>query len=777
MLELIFRGFFEWIYGLLVEIWEFIADGLLDIMSLDFAYLQTHVPIIPQMSQLLLAVGWALLLGNLVFQALKSMAAGLGFEGEDPKLLFSRTFVFAFLLMASPQICRIGLDLTSNIMDLLSIPDATNVGLVDVGIFGSLTAAWIMAIICSVIVMFKVLGLVIEVAERYVILAMLTITAPLAFAMGGSKNTASIFSGWCRMFGSMCLLMVTNLVCCKMLFSVVSTVPSGLDVLPWMVLIFAIVKVAKKSDAIITRIGLNPAITGGGRSLLGILATTVVHSVVSQAVKGIGGGGGGSGGGMSVKVPISGTGFFTRFFGGGGQSSSRTFSGGRSGSGSFGGSRGGGRSFGGGGRYSSRSSTQQSTDGGSGFNSDSGTSRGGGRYGPWSSAQPSADGGSGFNSGRGTSRGGGRYSPRSSGSAGGGYTYQNTSQQNTSSQNASQQTSSTVHGGGRQSSVRQEYAFHSSAQPSAGKGSAFNSGRETSRSGGWSSQTRRSSVPPGTHRSPSHVPPAGSTPQVSGTLDTHSPSGQSGASVSKQPDSPRPGTAGTPASRIGAIDSIRSHPGAAGTGASSTRSTHTTSRIVSGGTVNNSAQINVTAGRGASGTTAPRQPHPGGSAVSASQHEPGKGRSIKRENTGAGPKTPAVPAPGSSQPGPAGTAARSTHRPSGSAPRPSRNTPPATTASPAGNTSSGTVRQERASGSSRASVSGTTPGPAKQENRKPTTPTSPSMKGGSPTSRPGPAGTARTGQRAAGTKQPVAHSSKRANPVHRSSGKGGSGHG
>ena len=696
MLELIFRGFFEWIYGLLVEIWEFIADGLLDIMSLDFAYLQTHVPIIPQMSQLLLAVGWALLLGNLVFQALKSMAAGLGFEGEDPKLLFSRTFVFAFLLMASPQICRIGLDLTSNIMDLLSIPDATNVGLVDEGIFGSLTAAWIMAIICSVIVMFKVLGLVIEVAERYVILAMLTITAPLAFAMGGSKNTASIFSGWCRMFGSMCLLMVTNLVCCKMLFSVVSTVPSGLDVLPWMVLIFAIVKVAKKSDAIITRIGLNPAITGGGRSLLGILATTVVHSVVSQAVKGIAGGGGGSGGGMSVKVPISGTGFFTQFFGGsggGGQSGSRTFSGGRSGSGSFGGSRGGGRS-------SSQFSSQPSTDGGSGFNSDSGTSRGGGRYGPWSSAQPYAGGGSGFVS-----------------------------------------------------------------------GSRANIG------GGQNSQTRRSSVPPGTHRSPSHVPPAGSTPQVSGTLDTHSPSGQSGASVSKQPDSLRPGTAGTPASRIGAIDSIRSHPGAAGTGASSTRSTHTTSRIVSGGTVNNSTQANVTADRGTSGTAAPYQPRPDGSAVSASRHEPGKGRSTKRENTGAVPKTPAVPAPGSSQPGPAGTAARSTHRPSGSAPRPGRNTPPAAAASPAGGTSSNTVRQERASGSSRASVSGTTPGPARQENRKPTTPTSPSMKEGSPTSRPGPAGTARTGQRASGTKQPAAHSSKRANPVHRSSGKGGCGHG
>lgn len=55
------------------------------------------------MAQVLMAAGWALLLGNLVFQALKSMAAGLGFEGEDPRLLFAHTFVFAFLLLASPR--------------------------------------------------------------------------------------------------------------------------------------------------------------------------------------------------------------------------------------------------------------------------------------------------------------------------------------------------------------------------------------------------------------------------------------------------------------------------------------------------------------------------------------------------------------------------------------------------------------------------------------------------------------------------------------------------
>ena len=229
-------------------------------------------------------------IGNLVFQALKSMAVGLGFEGEDPKLLFTRTFVFAFLLMASPQICEVGLSLTARIIELLEIPDAIDVTLVDEGAFGSLNAAWLLVIIFGLIIMFKVFRLLLEIAERYVILAVLTMTAPLAFAMGGSKSTSEIFGGWCRMFGSMCTLMVTNVIFFKMLLSVLANVPSGLDIIPWIVLVLTIVKVARKADAIITRIGLNPAITGDslGRGFPGTLTYMVMRSATSHITKTIG---------------------------------------------------------------------------------------------------------------------------------------------------------------------------------------------------------------------------------------------------------------------------------------------------------------------------------------------------------------------------------------------------------------------------------------------------------------------------------------------------------
>lgn len=286
LLEFLFQGFFEWVYGLILEIWNYFSSSLLNVMSLDFAYLKSHIPVMGDIQQVILAVGWALLLGNLVFQALRSMASGLGFEGEDPKLLFARTFVFGFLLLASPQICETVLGITSSVISLIELPDAINVQLVDGSVIGVFTASWILVIIFDLITMFMVLSLLLEVAERYMVLAMLTVMAPLAFAMGGSKSTSEIFAGWCRMFGSMCFLMATNIVFFKMLLSVVSTVPSFPDVFLWMVLIISIVKVAKKADEIITRIGLNPAITGNRSTLPGVIAYTVFRTAMSMVTKG-----------------------------------------------------------------------------------------------------------------------------------------------------------------------------------------------------------------------------------------------------------------------------------------------------------------------------------------------------------------------------------------------------------------------------------------------------------------------------------------------------------
>ena len=114
----------------------------------------------------------------------------------------------------------------------------------------------------NIVIQWQLIRLFFEVAERYVILCVLTYCAPLAFAMGGSKSTGDIFRGWLRMFASMCVLMVFNLMFVKLVLSALSTDPNGAAIIPWAMLVVGIVRMAKKMDGIILRIGLNPALTG-----------------------------------------------------------------------------------------------------------------------------------------------------------------------------------------------------------------------------------------------------------------------------------------------------------------------------------------------------------------------------------------------------------------------------------------------------------------------------------------------------------------------------------
>lgn len=256
---------------------------------MDLSYFRQVAPVTDDILSIVIAVGWALLLGNLVFQAMKSMVIGLGFEGEDPKLLFTRTFVFAFLLLVSQQICEIGLWISAQVIKMLQIPSSVTITIPDENNF-SIGASWLLIIIVGLVVMWQFVKLCFEVAERYVVTAILVLMAPLAFGMGGSKNTEDIFKGWCRMFGSMCVMMIMNVIFLKLLISALGYVPSGVSVLPWMLLIVGIARVARKIDGIIARMGLNPALTGDGlgRGLPGMVAYAVVKGIGSSIAKAAG---------------------------------------------------------------------------------------------------------------------------------------------------------------------------------------------------------------------------------------------------------------------------------------------------------------------------------------------------------------------------------------------------------------------------------------------------------------------------------------------------------
>lgn len=267
------------------EMVEKLLRQLMTLLRVDTSYFASRVPVVKDIATILLAVGWALLIGNLAYQALRSMASGVGIEAEEPGRLFLRTAMFSFLLVCSRQICDIALGLSAVIMRMLEVPKAVTFTPFNEDFFSELpNAGWLVVIVVNVYIQWQIIKLFFEVAERYVILCVLIYCAPLAFAMGGSKSTAEIFRGWLRMFASMCTLMVLNVMFVKMLLSAMSNSPTGVAIVPWIMLITGIVRVAKKMDSIILRIGLNPAITGdplGHHHVPGMLSAMLVHHAAS----------------------------------------------------------------------------------------------------------------------------------------------------------------------------------------------------------------------------------------------------------------------------------------------------------------------------------------------------------------------------------------------------------------------------------------------------------------------------------------------------------------
>lgn len=279
-----------------LDLMSYCANALLGIMSTDLTFFEESVPIVIDLYSIFVAVGWGLLIGNCAFQCMKAMFAGFGFETESPIILLMRTGLFGFLLIFSKDICEIGLSIGKNVINLLGLPTSVNVTMPNSGMFPGLGASWLLVIIIGFILGFELIKLFFEIAERYVVVSVLTLLMPVGLSMGGSKSTKDICNGFIRMYATMIVMMVMNVLFLKLILSALATMPSGTMVLPWCLLVVGIAKTARKIDQIISRIGLNPTITGDplgtGRGIM--LAMMAARTIMRVSGKG-GGAKGGNG--------------------------------------------------------------------------------------------------------------------------------------------------------------------------------------------------------------------------------------------------------------------------------------------------------------------------------------------------------------------------------------------------------------------------------------------------------------------------------------------------
>jgi len=212
-------------YGL-----DLISTSVLGALGCDMAVFQRYFPAAKTMYDVFVATSIGIILLIWVWNLFKNFGLGVGSEAEDPIKLSIRSVLFILLAYYSGNIVDICLKIGGTPYDWiltetlpnLSFADFNSVLLTIIGVCAN-GAITLIVLILMLILAWNYIKLLFEAAERYVLLGVLVFTAPMAFALGASQSTSSIFKSWCRMFAGQMFLLVMNAWCLRLFTTMVGT--------------------------------------------------------------------------------------------------------------------------------------------------------------------------------------------------------------------------------------------------------------------------------------------------------------------------------------------------------------------------------------------------------------------------------------------------------------------------------------------------------------------------------------------------------------------------
>ena len=226
----ILDGIVEWLAEQVMHGLDLISTSVLGALGCNMDVFLRYFPAAETMYKVFVALSIGLILLNWVWQLFKNFGLGAGIEAEDPVKLSIRSVLFILLAYFSDDIVSMILKIGGTpyawIMDselpAISSADFNSVMLVIIGACAN-GAVTLITLILVIILAWNYLKLLLEAAERYVLLGVLIYTAPVAFSMGASQSTSNIFKSWCRMFGGQILLLVMNAWCLRLFTSMLGT--------------------------------------------------------------------------------------------------------------------------------------------------------------------------------------------------------------------------------------------------------------------------------------------------------------------------------------------------------------------------------------------------------------------------------------------------------------------------------------------------------------------------------------------------------------------------
>ena len=224
----ILDGVVEWISEQVMNLLGLITTSVLGALGCDMNTFLRYFPAAESMYRVFVALAIGLVLLNWVWQIFKNFGLIAGLEAEDPIKLSIRSVLFIGLIFFSDQITDLVLSiggtpyswiLDSN-LPALNFADFNSVLLTILGVCANGSVALI-ALILVLILAWNYVKLLLEAAERYILLGVIVYTAPVAFSTGASQSTSNIFRAWCRMFAGQIFLLIMNAWCLRLFTSMV----------------------------------------------------------------------------------------------------------------------------------------------------------------------------------------------------------------------------------------------------------------------------------------------------------------------------------------------------------------------------------------------------------------------------------------------------------------------------------------------------------------------------------------------------------------------------
>ena len=224
----ILDGIVAWIAEQVMHGLDLINTSVLGALGCDMAVFLRYFPAAETMYNVFVALAIGLILLLWVWNLFKNYGLGVGAEAEDPVKLTIRAILFIGLSYYADSIVDTVLTIggtpydwiLTSTLPSLDFASFNSVLLTIIGVCAN-GAVTLIVLILVLVLAWNYLKLLFEAAERYVLLGVLVYTAPVAFAMGASQATSSIFKSWCRMFGGQVFLLLMNAWCLRLFTSMV----------------------------------------------------------------------------------------------------------------------------------------------------------------------------------------------------------------------------------------------------------------------------------------------------------------------------------------------------------------------------------------------------------------------------------------------------------------------------------------------------------------------------------------------------------------------------